>query len=71
MTTEPELRWFRDQGRGQEAADAVGAKQEMDGVWPVANWPCKDYKESDMRWQHLLKVYGVNAMTYYPSQGTP
>jgi hypothetical protein len=60
------LRWFRDQGRGQEAADAVKADQVLDGPWPVAVLTCKDYKDSEEKWWDLLRRFGVNSMTYHP-----
>lgn len=61
------LNWWRDKGRGQEAADAVGAQQPMDGTWPAAILPCATNKEANEKWDHLYKTYGVNAMTTYLS----
>lgn len=59
------LRWFRDQGRGQEAADVTGADQIID-VWPQAVLPCTSYEDSEVKWRGLLNRFGVNAMTYAP-----
>lgn len=59
-----ELRWFRDKGRGQEAADVLGAEQTMDGSWPVATLKCERRSTADMRWWQLLVHFDVNAMTY-------
>jgi hypothetical protein len=60
------LRWYRDQGRGQEAADNTNADQLMDGTWPIAVLPCDGYKDAGKRWKDLLDTYGVNATTYHP-----
>lgn len=57
------LRWFRDKGRGQEAADATGAVQEMDGIWPIAKLPADSTNQEEL-WRMLCSEYGVNA-TYY------
>jgi hypothetical protein len=59
------LRWFRDQGRGQEAADTVGAIQTTDGAWDVAILFCNSYKDSETQWWNLLNTFQVNAMTYH------
>lgn len=59
------LRWFRDRGRGQEAADATGAEQVFDGSWPVAVLPCPPEEQWSV-WDHLLETFDVNAMYYYP-----
>lgn len=68
------LQWYRDKGRGQEAAEAMDAKQLTD-YWPIAviEFPnpnqCALAIEAarDSLWWHLLLNYGVNAMTYYCS----
>lgn len=57
------LQWYRDQGRGQEAADAIGAIQDMDGSWPTAKLPVTR-ETQDEKWRHLLHTYGINAMFY-------
>jgi len=59
------LRWYRDKGRGQEAADATGATQTTD-TWPMAILPCADNQDASRRWWTLLKSYGVNATTWHP-----
>ena len=60
------LQWYRDiVPRGQEAADAVGAEQVMDGSWPVAVWPCSDPADAKQKWSRLYEEFGVNAMTYH------
>jgi hypothetical protein len=64
------LRWYRDKGRGQEAADHVEAKQVMDG-WPIAILECCDSDEADRRWHYLLSMFGVNAMTYFTPRSKP
>lgn len=61
------LRWFRDKGRGQEAADALsgeGVIQDMDLTWPIAVWSCKTNKEAMEKWDRLWAEFKVNAMTY-------
>ena len=59
------LRWYRDKGRGQEAADATSANQVVD-IWPMAILPCSDHQDADRRWWDLYRTYGVNATLYYP-----
>lgn len=62
------LQWFRDQGRGQEAADAINAEQVMYGIWPVAIWRCECRQDAEQKWQRLYAEFAVNAMTYYPKE---
>lgn len=61
------LRWWRDRPRGQEAADDVGADQDMDGTWPRAVLECSDREHERRMWLYLLSRFGVNAMGYYES----
>jgi hypothetical protein len=57
----PHIRWFRDQRRGQEAADAMMATQTVDGSWPVAVLLCVDNADADRLWEHLYATFQVNA----------
>jgi hypothetical protein len=60
------LQWYRDKGRGQEAADANDyTVYQLTHVWPIGLIVCKDNEEVRARWQHLYDTYGVNAMTVY------
>lgn len=65
------LRWYRDQGRGQEAADDVGAEQGMDGSWPIAILHCESRYHERRMWQYLFKTFGVNAMAWYETVDNP
>lgn len=58
------LQWYRDKGRGQEAAELMLAEESVD-VWPIARiyGPAK-YLEKI--WDVLMKRFEVNAMTWYP-----
>ncbi len=60
------LKWFRDQGRGQEASTAVKAVESVyDGIpWPVAVVNCTDRTHANEVWEKLYREFGVNAMTY-------
>jgi len=60
------LRWYRDQGLGQVATDAVQALETEVGHWPIAVWICETEQEANDRWWRLFKEYQVNAMTYHP-----
>ncbi len=68
------LEWYRDKGRGQEAADAMGAKQ-LTNIWPVAviEFPNPHQCEyaiaaaAESLWWHLLLAFGVNAVTNHCS----
>ena len=55
------LFWFRDRGHGQEAADALGAIQELDGSWPVAKLEVSN-DTKDRLWRYLFDAYGINSM---------
>lgn len=45
------IQWFRDEGRGQEAADFFGTvEQTFDGEWPVASLPVP----TNVSWIELL-----------------
>lgn len=57
------LRWYRDQSRGQEAADAVACDQFHDG-WPTAQLHCRDERHATALWKYLLLTFGVNAHTH-------
>lgn len=57
------LQWYRDKGRGQEAADATGAEQLVDG-WPIARIHGTN-DELRVKWRELLDTFGVNATTWY------
>lgn len=68
-TTRIYLRWYRDKGNGQKAADAVpGIVQTEDGAWPTAEWDCDSNAEACARWEFLYKTFGVNAMTVYTGE---
>lgn len=57
------LQWYRDQGNGQNAADATRATQMVD-VWPVARLVVESWTDADRAWSELLRVHRVNATTY-------
>lgn len=64
MFTNQYLQWYRDKGRGQEAADALGAVQSLDGVWPIARI-YGTRAELDVKWRELYMTYRVNPMHVY------
>jgi predicted acetyltransferase len=59
-----QLRWFRDQGLGQVAADAVNAEQTQIGSWPVAVLRFDTKEKADAEWWRLFQQFNVNAMTH-------
>lgn len=57
------LEWYRDRGNGQQAADTFDAEQYEFGIWPMARVLCRTRDEAEMKWEGILAVYKVNAMT--------
>lgn len=57
------LEWYRDQGRGQTAADCLPCVQKID-IWPVARLVCANHAESLILWWAILRLWGVNAHTH-------
>ena len=57
------LTWFRDRGRGQEAADHCSAAVKLDtGPWPVARIYVTSETQELILWRWLYNTYRVNAM---------
>lgn len=57
------LRWFRDKGRGQEASNAVNAREDFDGAWPIAMWQ-GDREQCEAMWKYLYTTFDVNPTNY-------
>lgn len=64
MWTDIYLQWYRDKGRGQEAADANPNAEQLVDIWPVARIRGTN-DELLVKWKELLDTFEVNATTYY------
>ncbi len=55
------LTWFRDYGRGQEAADRLLAEQYVD-IWPMASVTLPSVEMAKMAQEKIYNLFKINAL---------